>query len=66
MSVYIIAEVGVNHNGSVEIAKKLIYAAKESGCDCVKFQTFKAEDLVTNSAPKAAYVKEVGIELSGI
>lgn len=55
MSVYIIAEVGVNHNGSVEIAKKLIYAAKESGCDCVKFQTFKAEDLVTNSAPKAAY-----------
>lgn len=55
MSVYIIAEVGVNHNGSVEIAKKLIHAAKESGCDCVKFQTFKAEDLVTNSAPKAAY-----------
>ena len=41
--VLIIAEAGVNHNGSLEIAKKLVDKAKESGADIVKFQTFKAE-----------------------
>ena len=52
---YIIAEVGVNHNGDFEIAKKLILKAKEVGADCVKFQTFKTESLITPKAPKAQY-----------
>lgn len=55
MGVYIIAEVGVNHNGDVDIAKKLIKMAKEAGCDCVKFQVFSADKLVTLDAPKARY-----------
>jgi len=53
--VYIIAEAGVNHNGQLGLAKKLIDAACEAGADAVKFQTFKAENLNTRSAPKAAY-----------
>ena len=58
MSVFIIAEAGVNHNGSIELAFKLIDAAVESGADAVKFQTFKAENLVTKSADKADYQKQ--------
>lgn len=58
MSVFIIAEAGVNHNGSIEIAKKLIDVAHEAGADAVKFQTFKADKLVSKSAQKAAYQKE--------
>jgi N,N'-diacetyllegionaminate synthase len=53
--VFIIAEVGVNHNGDLELAKKLIKEAARCGADCVKFQTFKAEKLVTHDAPKANY-----------
>ncbi len=56
--VFIIAEAGVNHNGSVELAKKLIDVAVKSGVDAVKFQTFKAENLVSKNAQKAAYQKE--------
>ncbi|MBD3796593.1 MAG: N-acetylneuraminate synthase [Campylobacterales bacterium] len=58
MSVFIIAEAGVNHNGSVELAKKLIDVASKAGADAVKFQTFKAEKLVSKNADKAAYQKE--------
>ena len=54
----IIAEAGVNHNGSIDTAKKMINAAAEAGADLVKFQTFKTEDLVTQSAKKAQYQKE--------
>jgi N,N'-diacetyllegionaminate synthase len=52
---FLIAEAGVNHNGDVAMAAELIRAAKRSGADCVKFQTFKAERVVTASAPKARY-----------
>ena len=58
MSVFIIAEAGVNHNGSIELAKQLIDVAVETGVDAVKFQTFKAENLVSKSAQKAEYQKE--------
>lgn len=53
--VTIIAEAGVNHNGSLELAKKLIDAAAESGADYVKFQTFKANKIVSKAAQKANY-----------
>ena len=52
---YIIAEAGVNHNGNLEIARKMIEVAAQVGADAVKFQTFKAENLVLPSAPKADY-----------
>jgi len=56
--VFIIAEAGVNHNGSIDLAKKLIDVASASGADAVKFQTFKANNLVTKKAQKAIYQKE--------
>jgi N,N'-diacetyllegionaminate synthase len=58
MSVFIIAEAGVNHNGSVDLAKKLIDVASNSGADAVKFQTFKAENLVAKNTQKANYQKQ--------
>ncbi len=57
MSVFIIAEAGVNHNGSVNLAKKLIDVASNSGADAIKFQTFKAKNLVTKNSEKANYQK---------
>lgn len=53
----IIAEAGVNHNGSIDMAKRLIEAAAEAGVDYVKFQTFKSEKLVSRHAAKADYQK---------
>ena len=58
MSVFIIAEAGVNHNGSISIAKRLIDIAAKAGADAVKFQTFKTENLVTKKAKKANYQKK--------
>lgn len=59
--VKIIAEIGVNHNGDIHLAKKLIKIAKESGADIAKFQAFQTKDLVTSSAAMAAYQeKNVG------
>jgi N-acetylneuraminate synthase len=55
---FIIAEVGVNHKGDIKLAKKLINVAKDAGADAVKFQTFKAKDVVTQNAEKAKYQKE--------
>ena len=55
MSVYIIAEAGVNHNGSLETAYKLVDVAKEAGVDCIKFQTFKADKLASADSKKAEY-----------
>ena len=58
MNVFIIAEAGVNHNGSIKLAYKLIDIASSSGANAVKFQTFKAENLVSKNAQKAEYQKK--------
>ena len=54
----VIAEAGVNHNGDLLLAKKLVDAASKAGADVVKFQTFKASDLVTEDAEQADYQKK--------
>ena len=58
MSVYIIAEAGVNHNGSLELAKKMALTAKECGADAVKYQTAVPELVISKFAPKAEYQKD--------
>ena len=58
MSVLIIAEAGVNHNGSMQIAKQLVDTAVDAGVDIIKFQTFKAEKLVSKAAKQAEYQKK--------
>ena len=57
MSVYIIAEMGDNHNGNPEYAFELVDKAVESGADCVKFQVFKTEEIISYNAEKAEYQK---------
>jgi N,N'-diacetyllegionaminate synthase len=65
MKTIIIAEAGVNHNGSLEIAKELIYAAANAGADYIKFQTFVTENLVSRDARQADYQKKnMGVETS--
>ena len=62
---FIIAEAGVNHNGSLELAKRLCLAAKNAGADCVKFQTWKTENVITRSVAQADYqVANTGVEES--
>ncbi len=58
MRVIVIAEAGVNHNGDIDLARRLVDVAAAAGADYVKFQTFKAERLVTRDAPKANYQKQ--------
>lgn len=58
MSVYIIAEAGVNHNGQLDLALRLCDAAKNAGVDAVKFQTWKTENIVTDKVRQAAYQTE--------
>lgn len=55
----IIAEAGVNHNGELELARRLIDVAAESGCDAVKFQSFQTEEVLTRKAKKAEYQKNL-------
>ena len=54
---YVIAEIGVNHNGNINTAKKLIRIAKKAGCDFVKFQSFKATNLVRQKTGIFEYQK---------
>lgn len=56
--IQIVAEIGCNHNGSVELAKKMMKKTKEAGADAVKFQSFVPENLVSRYAPKAEYQKK--------
>ena len=56
--VFVIAEAGVNHNGKLELAKKLVDTAVKADADAIKFQTFKAEGLVTDKVDAASYAKK--------
>ena len=56
--VIIIAEAGVNHNGDLDMARRMVYAAKEAGADYVKFQTAVPELVISTFAPKAEYQKD--------
>lgn len=60
--IFIIAEAGVNHNGNLALAKKMIDAACAAGADAVKFQTFRADKAISRYAPKAEYQKKSGCE----
>ena len=60
--ILIIAEAGVNHNGDMDMAQRIIEEAAAAGADYVKFQTFSAEALVTKTAPKADYQKQATLQ----
>ncbi|MDI6781536.1 MAG: N-acetylneuraminate synthase family protein [bacterium] len=62
--VFIIAEAGVNHNGSIETAKQMIEVAKKTGCDAVKFQSFTAKNLLSNAVPQDVFQMLASLELS--
>ena len=60
---YIIAEIGINHNGDLLLAKKLIDAAKKTGCDAIKFQTFKPDSRISSKVKTVKYAETViGLE----
>jgi len=62
---FVVAEAGVNHDGDLDVARRLVDAAADAGADAVKFQTFRADALVSREAPKAAYQRETtGIDES--
>ena len=61
--VFIIAEAGVNHNGDINLAKKLIDVAAKAGADAVKFQTFKARNLVSKTHKRLAIKKKLPIKM---
>jgi N,N'-diacetyllegionaminate synthase len=65
VGVYVIAEAGVNHNGDLGLARRLVEVAADAGADAVKFQTFRAEALVRRDAPKADYQKATTGESEG-
>ena len=56
--VFVIAEAGINHNGNIKLAKKMVDAAVNAGADAIKFQTFKSENVISKHAPKAQYQKQ--------
>ena len=58
-SPYVIAEIGINHNGDINLAKEMIDAAAANGADCVKFQNFVVDKYISPVAEKAAYQKQV-------
>ena len=58
-SPFIIAEAGINHNGDIDIAKELILKAKESGADCIKFQTYKTENLIIKNQKTMTFFNEI-------
>ena len=55
---YVIAEIGINHNGDMKLAREMIDAAAEKGADCVKFQSFVADEYISPLAGKANYQKQ--------
>lgn len=61
--VFIVAEIGCNHNGDYQLAKRMVDEAKKAGVDAVKFQTFKADLLISKFAPKAEYQIKIRVKL---
>jgi len=60
--VFVIAEAGINHNGNFNTAKKLIQKAKNAGADAIKFQTFRADDLISSKSPSFKIFKKMELD----